>query len=234
MGLELWTALILGFTGSWHCVGMCGPIALALPYQGMAKHQAFANVLLYNLGRTTTYGLIGIFAGLLGKILFVAGIQQYVAIGLGIILLIAAIFSINIEAFINRFRLVKAVHTFVKQNLGRYLQKSSASNFYGIGLLNGLLPCGLVYFAVAGAVNSSSIVSASLFMVFFGLGTIPLMLVVAIGGQVIPLSWRRNIQKVTPFILFVFAILFIMRGLQFEVPRTLQFWESMNDAPMCH
>ena len=90
----LWTsALLTGFVGSLHCVGMCGPIALALPVGGKTQGQIFFSRIFYNLGRITTYSFIGLMMGLVGKKLFFSGIQQELSISIGITILLILILS---------------------------------------------------------------------------------------------------------------------------------------------
>ncbi len=232
--MALWTAFTIGLFGSLHCVGMCGPIALSLPYQGSGRIYAAGNVLLYNLGRVTTYSVLGLLIGALGKGIFLAGMQSYVSIGLGVLLILVALFSINVESPLLRWQPVARLNQWVKRQLGRLLRSSGPKTLYGIGLLNGLLPCGLVYMAVAGAVNTNSALHGAFYMVAFGLGTIPLMLTTALAGQFIPLRWRRYLRFAVPVFLLIFAALFIARGLQFEPPASIRFWENMQDVPMCH
>jgi sulfite exporter TauE/SafE len=232
--MELWTAFMIGLAGSLHCVGMCGPIALALPYQGQQPLQAAGNVLLYNMGRILTYSLLGMVIGLIGKGLFVAGIQAYLSMGLGVLFLIVALFSINLESGIYRLSFIQSLNNWVKKQLGTLLRNHRWYNFFGIGLLNGLLPCGLVYMGIAGAVTSASVLGSMQYMALFGLGTLPLMLATAIGGQFINLKWRQRARRLLPFFLLFFGILFLYRGLNFYIPLEFAFWEDMNNAPMCH
>ncbi len=230
----LWTAFTIGIVGSLHCVGMCGPIALALPYQGGTRRMAAANVLLYNLGRIITYSLLGLIIGTLGKGLFLAGMQTYVSIGLGILLLLIALFSINVEAQLLRIPLFTQLNDWVKRRLSGLLRRHNQSSLLAIGMLNGLLPCGLVYMAVAGAVAAGGTLQGMTYMALFGLGTVPLMLATAMAGQFVNLQWRNRLRRLVPVFLVAFAILFIARGLQFEVPADLRFWEDMKNIPMCH
>ncbi|MDX1942772.1 MAG: sulfite exporter TauE/SafE family protein [Saprospiraceae bacterium] len=229
-----WAAFITGLLGSLHCVGMCGPIALALPYQGQNKWIAVANIILYNFGRVFTYSLIGIFIGLIGKGLFLAGIQAYFSIGLGILLLLIALFAINVEHKILRIPVFGRLNQWVKVNLANLLKQNNPQILFLIGVLNGLLPCGLVYMAVVGAVAMGSIGEGSLYMALFGLGTMPLMLLTAIGGQFIGLKLRNRIKRLLPAFLVAFAILFILRGINFAAPLEMRFWENWNQIPMCH
>lgn len=232
--MEWWTAFMIGLAGSLHCVGMCGPIALALPYQGQHRSLAAANVLLYNGGRIFTYSMLGLVIGLLGKGLFLAGIQAYLSIGLGILFLAVALFSINIESGILKLGIIRQLNNWVKIQLGALLKQQRWYNFFGIGVLNGLLPCGLVYMGIAGAVMASSLWGSVQFMAFFGLGTLPLMLITALGGQFIDLKWRRKARRLMPYFLFLFAVLFLYRGLNFYLPLQFHLWEDMNQVPMCH
>lgn len=232
--MELWTALTMGLVGSLHCVGMCGPIALALPYSGSTRLGMVWSVLNYNLGRVLTYTLLGLIIGLLGQGLIFAGVQSYFSLALGVLFLIAALFSINLEGRLLRISWMRNFNTWVKTQLSRVLGKGGPTNLFYIGLLNGLLPCGLVYMAIAGAVTSSNLWQSSLYMALFGVGTIPLMLLTALSGQFVNLSWRRRLRKLMPVLLAAFAVLFIMRGLNFDVPIDLRLWSEMDEVPMCH
>jgi sulfite exporter TauE/SafE len=230
----LWTAFTIGILGSLHCVGMCGPIALALPYQGRNRWVATNNVLLYNAGRIITYSLLGLVIGLLGRGLFLAGLQTYVSIGLGILLLIVAAFSVNIEARLLRIPLLMRLNEWVKRQLAFLLRRHGRASLLLIGMLNGLLPCGLVYLAIAGAVAAGGMLKGVAFMALFGLGTVPLMLATSLAGQFINLRLRNRLRKLVPLFLVAFAILFIARGLQFQIPADFRFWEGLQEIPMCH
>jgi len=232
--MALWTAFIMGLVGSLHCVGMCGPIALSLPYQGSHRLVAAGNVLLYNAGRIVTYALLGVVIGFFGRGFFLAGFQSYVSIGLGVLLLLIAFFSINVESQLLRIRSFQSLNTWVQRQLGRLLRRGGPEKLFFIGLLNGLLPCGLVYMGIVGAVTAGTILDSALYMAGFGLGTLPLMMATALAGQFIKLEWRVRMRKLIPVFLVAFALLFIFRGLNFDVPIELRFWEDMQNVPMCH
>ncbi|MBP9077615.1 MAG: sulfite exporter TauE/SafE family protein [Haliscomenobacter sp.] len=232
--LEIGTALSIGLLGSVHCVGMCGPIALALPYQGLGKWKAFQEVAAYNSGRIATYAVVGALIGFLGKGFLVAGIQTQLALAIGIALVVVALFSISVETQLLKIPAVRRFHLWVTKTLALWMRKKGAFASFVIGLLNGLIPCGLVYMAVAGAVASGGIASGALFMVFFGLGTVPLMAFTAIAGQSLNLRWRNRLRRFAPVLMLVIAALFIIRGLQFQVPNDLRFWEEWKNIPMCH
>lgn len=230
----LWTAFTIGLFGSLHCIGMCGPIALSLPYGGAGRLAAAGNGLLYNLGRTFTYVLIGSLFGLLGKGIFLAGYQSALSISMGVLMLILAFFSTDLESRIARLSFLQKPLFRLKSALGNLIRAKSHTSFLGIGMLNGLLPCGLVYMAVVGAVSTGSVWKGAAYMGLFGLGTIPLMLFTSLAGNWIGVQVRRRIRAVLPFMLALIAVLLIFRGLNFDLPRGLELWEDAADVPMCH
>lgn len=229
-----WSAFSLGLIGSLHCVGMCGPIALALPFKNTSRTKTALGILLYQLGRISTYTLLGFLLGLLGLGLFVAGIQTYLSIGLGILMLMVAFLSIDLERILLRFPLMMNVNSFVKKQLGYRLSRVRLGGFFFIGMLNGLIPCGLVYMAVIGAITMPSSAEGAVFMYSFGLGTAPLMLLAAFTSNIIGLSWRRKAKQLMPYLLMLIAILFIYRGLAVHLPADYRFLQHWNDLPMCH
>lgn len=237
--MEFWTAFLIGFIGSFHCVGMCGPIALSLPYQDVTKWRTAANTLVYNFGRIVSYSLIGLLFGVLGKGIALAGWQQWLSIGLGILMLLAAFSIINVEKQLIKIPILDNFFKKVRFSLGQLLKRKNkkTQTLFTVGILNGFLPCGLVYLAVIGAVGTGSILGGSLYMTLFGLGTIPLMLTVALLGNLISLNLRKRIQKAIPIMLFAFAVLFILRGLNLDIPyispKLIQD-SSEFIAPVCH
>lgn len=230
----LWTAFIMGLFESLHCVGMCGPIALALPAQSPSRMEMVSKLLLYNFGRTVTYVFLGLLIGLLGEGIFLAGMQKWLSIGLGIFLLIIALFSVNIESRLIKAPIVGRLFFFVKSNLGKLLKNNSMPAIFRTGVVNGFLPCGLVYMAIVGAVSMGSAMDGALYMLLFGLGTIPLMLAVATAGQFASIKWRNKVKKLFPVFVGALAVLLIFRGLQFSIPEGFSFWEAMQHIPMCH
>lgn len=214
---------------------MCGPIALALPYQSQSRWQSLLSSLVYNLGRISTYTALGALLGLLGRGLFVAGIQSWLSIVLGILMIAVALFSINFEYQLLRINSVATFYGKVRNGLSKLLGRATNSrSMFLLGLLNGLLPCGLVYAALAGAVVSDSALEGARYMAFFGMGTLPLMLLVVLSGNMLNLRFRRLASKLTAFFLLLLGILLLLRGLYFHFPDELAFWEAVNNGPMCH
>lgn len=217
--MELWTAFIIGLAGSLHCVGMCGPIAMALPVkQGSNWWQLLGGRLLYNFGRITTYALMGILFGAFGKGLALAGMQQAVSISLGVLLLLMALFYYRSEQLINKLSGAGKWSAWLRGKLAHYLKLGDNRSLYTIGLLNGLLPCGFVYFGIVGAISTGNILLGSAYMALFGLGTLPLMQVMAMAGSAVNVKARLFMRKLAPAVVVVFACLFILRGLNLGIP----------------
>lgn len=234
MDILIYTAFVLGLSGSLHCVGMCGPIALALPLTARERLAMWVEVGVYHAGRISTYALLGFVFGLLGQGVALIGWQKNISIGLGVLILLGVIFSWSIEHQLVKIGWVKKGLARLKQQLGKYLRMNTKSAVFRVGMLNGLLPCGLVYVALFGAVSTGHYLVGAGYMLAFGLGTIPLLFSLMIMQKRIPLSWKHVLQKLSPLVLVVVAILLIYRGIRLEVPVDLNFWEATNFQPMCH
>jgi sulfite exporter TauE/SafE len=207
----LWTGFLFGLLGSFHCVGMCGALALALP--GLPSRR-----LLYHLGRVSTYATLGAGAGLLGQGLRLAGVQQSLSIASGVlILLLVAAPERHTSRLAAALGLSRPL-AWVKTTLAGLFQRPSACAMYATGLLNGLLPCGLVYLALAGALSAPGVAGAAAYMASFGLGTLPLMLGLSLSGQLVPLAWRARMRQAVPYTAVLLAGLFIVRGLGLGIP----------------
>jgi len=232
--MDFIAAFTIGLIGSLHCVGMCGPIAAAMPYSNESKFALLGNVLLYNSGRVITYAGLGLIFGILGASFSLGGLQQWMSIFVGVLFLIAAVFSFNIESTLLKWKWTSRIFFFVKSRLSMFLQKKSLRSLCFIGLLNGLLPCGLVYMALAGALISGSVLGGVGWMVAFGLGTVPLMMTVALSGDFIRGYLKGSYKKIYPIVLFAFALLFIIRGLQVEIPNDWYVVQILSGKSFCH
>ena len=228
-----WTAFTIGILGSLHCVGMCGPIALALPLNSKERRTIIFQSLLYHFGRICTYGMMGLFMGFLGWGIVLAGYQKSFSIGFGILLIVSAIFSFSLERRMLGSRFVQRIFNWVKIRLGTLLSINSNSGAFKIGLLNGILPCGLVYVALAGAVTGGGMIEGAGYMMAFGAGTMPLLTAVMILGKFHNLKLAKY-RKWIPVGLVLFGILLIYRGVMLDVPLDLRLWESTNFPIMCH
>lgn len=206
----LWTAFILGFLGSFHCVGMCGPIALAVG--GSGSKSFFYNKILYNLGRSVTYAILGLIIGSIGFSLSMAGVQQGFSIAMGVLILIMALSYKKADQFLT-IPALSGIVIWVKRQLNRFLKAGGPFAFFGTGLANGLLPCGMVYMALVAALAFQSPLLGATYMFFFGIGTIPMLLVLMYSGTLIPVGARQKFQKAIPYLGLLIGLLFIFRGL---------------------
>jgi uncharacterized protein len=212
----LYTAFILGLAGSLHCVGMCGPIALSLPLRSKTISGKIWGSTLWSLGRILTYSIMGVLFGLIGSGFRFVGYQQAISIAIGTTMILTVI----LPSFNQKYLSVSFAGLFipVRRRMQGLLKEKNNRALFLIGIFNGLLPCGLVYMAVAGAIASTDLLYGILFMVFFGLGTLPLLLVVSLLGNVISLSVRKSVNKIVPFVVIALGILFILRGLALGIP----------------
>lgn len=211
-------AVTLGFLGSFHCVGMCGPIALALPLDRSSSLSKFSGALIYNIGRMFMYALLGGIFGLVGESFVIAGYQQLASITLGVAILIMVLLPNQV---FGRFKLTQFIYSYIsklKQQLSLLFKKNSLKSLFFIGTLNGLLPCGLVYLGIAGAIATGNSVDGAVFMALFGLGTLPAMLSVALLGNSISINFRNKIKKAVPFFVMTMAVLLILRGMNLGIP----------------
>ncbi|MFD0761991.1 sulfite exporter TauE/SafE family protein [Lutibacter aestuarii] len=223
----LWTALVLGLAGSFHCIGMCGPIAFVIPVDRSSKTKLIFQTFLYHLGRLISYSFIGMLFGLIGKGLYLAGFQQRLSILMGVIMILLVIIPVTI---FNKFNFSKPLYKIiakVKSKLGLYLNKKSNKALFSIGFFNGFLPCGLVYMALIGSVSTGNSIQGALYMAVFGVGTIPMMTGAILLGNFVNLSLRTKIQKVIPVFVVIIGLLFILRGLGLGIP-----YVSPSDAKL--
>jgi uncharacterized protein len=212
--MDYWTAFILGLVGSLHCAGMCGPLALAVPGAADNTTRFALGRVAYNLGRITTYCALGMVFGLFGKTLLLAGIQRWVSISLGVLLIIGLFTSRKLALW----KPVTLLVNQLKSRMSRLLRQRSLASVGALGLLNGLLPCGLVYVAAAGATATGNILNGAIYMAAFGAGTLPMMLAIGLGGKLVPFSLRLKLRAAIPVSVFLLGALLILRGMSLGIP----------------
>jgi hypothetical protein len=239
--MDLITAFTIGLVGSLHCLGMCGPIAIGIPLHKDNWFKKVTGGILYNSGRIITYGILGAIFGLLGRGIQLAGLQQWASIGIGIIMIVSVIFPV---IFREKIRIDKLFTGYASRVIGSFrnlFTKSSLSSLLLIGLLNGLLPCGLVYMAIAGALNTNDMMMGIAFMVMFGIGTTPALLILSLAGNVVSSRFKAKAGKVIPVFIVILGLLFILRGMSLGIPyvspktQKLEVKQEMNTKePCCH
>jgi sulfite exporter TauE/SafE len=212
--MEFGIAFALGLLGSLHCAAMCGPLMLALPVPPGGPMRFTLGRIICQLGRVTTYGLLGIVAGLIGKSIFLAGIQRWLSIALGVAILLGFLISKKVSLSAPVARMVGKL----KAAMSAQLRKRSFRALALLGMLNGLLPCGLVYVAMAGAISRSTVSEGVLYMAVFGLGTLPTMLGISLSGKLFPPACRAKLRGAIPIGVCTLAGLLILRGMALGIP----------------
>jgi len=238
--MEIWSGFLVGFLGSLHCIGMCGPIVLALPTPTISNFSFLSGRVLYNLGRVFTYGLLGLLFGLIGNKLQMFGLQQVVSIALGIIIILWVVIPSSLK---NKLRNISGFNIFtvkLKNTFIPLFKKRSNLSMFLIGILNGFLPCGFVYMAIAVAiaVSSASPLNGMLFIVFFGLGTVPAMLVTSLAGNLISFNIKKKFAKIVPVFAVILAVIFVLRGMNLGIPylspKLGMHKQVSEEEPKCH
>lgn len=214
---------------------MCGPLALAVQTnKNVIGSAAFLSSLQYNLGRTIGYVSLGLVFGILGSAASFGGVQRFVSIGLGLLMVMFFLFSINPDHLISKMPAINSLYSAVSQKLLGLLRKSKSVPSLYLGTINGFLPCGLVYIAIAGAISLSNIWGSVGFMLFFGLGTFPAMIGVTLGHQAVSQKLRVSLKRLYPIITLIMGTYLIYRGLMSKLPLELDFFEALKNPVMCH
>ncbi len=212
--MDFGIAFALGLLGSLHCAAMCGSLLLALPVAAGGAGRFIAGRVIYQLGRVLTYALLGVLAGGLGQSVFLAGCQRWLSIALGVAVLVGFFVSKKVAVSAPVVRLVMGL----KILMAAQLRRRDFSSLALLGMLNGLLPCGLVYAALANAATAKNISASVAQMAVFGLGTLPMMLAIGLSGRMFPLSWRMKLRAAIPVGVCLLAALLILRGLALGIP----------------
>ncbi len=232
----LYSALFFGLISSLHCIGMCGPIAIMLPIDKNNPAKKIIQIMMYHMGRLTSYASLGLIFGILGKGFYMAGIQQQLSIVVGLLIITIAIVPERIFMKYNFSKPVFKLISKVKTSLGTQFKRKSPDALFTIGVLNGFLPCGLVYAALFGAIAMSSLTLSISYMLLYGLGTIPLMSFVVLISNIFSISLRSKMQILIPIVAVFIGILFIIRGLGLDIaylsPSTTNLFIKGNAS--CH
>lgn len=232
----LYSAFIFGLISSLHCIGMCGPIALMIPVDRTNPTRKATQIITYHLGRLSAYACIGFIFGLVGKGFFLAGIQQRLSIFIGVAMITT---MLNPERVLANYNFSKPVYRLIskiKSSLGKQFKNKSYKSLFTIGLFNGFLPCGMVYVALFGAIAMQNVPFGILYMLLFGIGTIPMMSSVTYLNSIMTVSFRNKIQKLIPYVGVVIGVLFILRGLGLGIPYVSPANMSLfvQETPNCH
>lgn len=215
--VDLVAAFMLGAVGSLHCIGMCGPLALAVPGSNRSRWAFFGERVVFNLGRIVTYGVMGTVLGLVGTSLLI-GVQQELSIVLGVFVLLTVLVPYGFRSRLGRWSPLDRVYAFTQRHFASFLAKKGWTALFTLGLLNGLLPCGLVYTALVGATAEADPVQSALFMMVFGAATAPALIIVAFTGRVLAVKYRTLLTRAVPVLTVVLAAILILRGMNLGIP----------------
>jgi sulfite exporter TauE/SafE len=209
-------AFLLGLLGSLHCAVMCGPLMLSLPVSQKNYFRSALQLLCYQLGRILVYTFLGVLVGIVGNSIALFTDQETLSLFVGVLLIVFTLihFSGRHFKFLNRFQ------TVLISPISKLMGKIYGMPFWGLfaGMLNGLIPCGMVYVSLATALNEGSIKRSAEFMLLFGLGTTPLMLAISLGGIYLKSYIRFNPNKLIPWFMLFLGILFILRSAELGIP----------------
>ncbi len=216
--MDLLSGFMIGLLGSFHCIGMCGPIVLSLPLGQPGAASLIIHNALYNFGRVLAYMFLGLIAGAIGQSISFAGYQEVLSVSLGILILLLLFAPRKIKSLFLDIRLIKSASEKFRSFFGSKLIATSNTSMLIIGVLNGFLPCGLVYLALANAAVSTSVYGSAAVMSAFGLGTIPMMAAAFFLKRIITPNLKRKINKFIPIGVALIALLLILRGLSLGIP----------------
>ena len=220
------TALLTGLISSLHCVGMCGPLVAALPVGRLPAGQRWRAVGLYHTGRVITYATLGALAGTMSLGLHLLGWQRPLSVGCGVVLLASVV---GRKGSIGRLHW-PGLNRWLNQTVGKQLRRPAGAGFAGLGVVNGLLPCGFTYLALAGTLTTNTPLAGATYMLLFGMGTLPALLSVhGVAGWLS--TWeRQRLNRLLSIATVGVAILLIGRGLaHYHLPTN-----ALDAIPLCH
>jgi sulfite exporter TauE/SafE len=210
-------AFTLGLVTNLHCIGMCGPIAMALPLNRKSKWTVAGGITSYSVGRSLGYASLGIIVGLIGVSATLLGVLQWISIVSGILIVLFAwghFYSISSRgSFINKW-VMKAMSKLLKNKS----KKSNPSRLLGIGVINAYLPCGMVYVALLGALNAGNLVNSTLFMFVFGIGTLPGFIFLGALKDTFAKLKFFNKRVVLASLISIVGVFMILRGMNLGIP----------------
>ncbi len=227
-------AFTLGLMSSFHCVGMCGPIALALPVHHGSRRRQVAGLLTYNLGRAGTYALLGAGIGALGGAVLWVGYLRYLSIAAGAAMLLYVFWPARLDHVLKTPVFWQKAIGQLKSRMAAQLRSQKLGGWAGLGMLNGLLPCGLVYLALISSIATGSSVNGATYMLAFGLGTLPAMMAVGFFKQWFSPALRSRMRRLTPILVAVAGIWLLGRGLLIEFPSLSTQSGTPVELPLCH
>ncbi len=221
----MWTAFVLGFFGGAHCILMCGPLVWYLKLQ-RSNYKA-RGFLLHQIGRLFGYVFLGFVAGMVSYGFSLMLLHKYIALALGIVLCYSAITSFLPSLDFLRIKKLNVLSRWI----GTFQSKIKNTSLVVIGFINAFLPCGLIYVALAASTAFFDPAKGAVYMLFFGLGTLPALGV----SYVIPQNFTLKLQStrwLLPLITGLVGILLVLRGLTIGIPYISPQENQLNVSPI--
>ncbi|MFO0865631.1 MAG: sulfite exporter TauE/SafE family protein [Gemmataceae bacterium] len=222
-----WLAIFIGgLLGSAHCVGMCGAFTLTLGSTARSWHANAVRQVVYSAGRIAVYAFAGAVAGYAGWKLgrdfaYLVHAQAVLAMIAGVLLIVEGLFSAGI---LRR----PGSHAGGCAGVSAFASMLRAPKLYSVfaaGMLNGLLPCGLVYAYLAFAAAAGSVHQCGLVMLVFGVGTIPALLLTGMSGSLLGITFRRRLFRFAAWCMIATGVISIHRG--------VVFLQTEKETPVC-
>jgi uncharacterized protein len=210
---ELSVVFLIGLFGGAHCIGMCGGFVIALTHANGGGRNGQLHQAMYFAGKTMTYMIFGALVGLFGAALGLAfsGFQQILSLLVGFVLVILGLGLVGILRRFDGLTSLAPVRSLSKL-IGTLVRRQTPVATMGLGMLNGALPCGLVYAVLVSAAGTGSVLGGTLTMGAFGLGTIPALYLVGVGGLLVRPSWRSRLSQVGGILVILLGLATMVRG----------------------
>jgi sulfite exporter TauE/SafE len=221
-------ALLMGLAGSLHCVGMCSPLA-AVVFN--LQPSMIMNRLVYNGGRILTYSILGAAAGSAGWIVPLSKVQYTLSFVTGVIMLIIAFMGTGNIRIVFLSKILSRIQQRIKIIFSKFLMKKTLASVFLMGSVNGLLPCGLTLIAITFCLTLGNPLKSFSYMLWFGMGTLPVMLGFTSLVQVMVNKFRINYEKMTRALLILSGIILIARVFLIHTPDPEQ--QHLVDIIIC-
>lgn len=212
IGIDLTLAITMGLLGSIHCVGMCGGIVAALSMS--QKNGGMSGIFTYHFGRLFTYSILGATMGTIGSMtVYNAGlsnVQNYISIITGGLIII---FALQTGGWISAKYSYLSKISIPSKLLKGAAKQGSITSWGLVGLVNGILPCGIVYAALALSIKQADLFNGGILMFAFGLGTIPAMTIFCIIIRRMSPAIKGRFLKVSSIVIILFGFFTIYRGI---------------------
>jgi sulfite exporter TauE/SafE len=220
--IELPLIFLGGLLGSSHCIGMCGGFALTVGLGARGLRANLARQLVYSAGRIFSYGFLGCVAGFAGfwfarrSGAFVP-LQAGLSLVAGVLLVAQGLLGLGLfpGGIFRRSAPPRRSSCLAGTFLGTFLMSPRVSDVFVAGLLNGLLPCGLVYGYLSLASSAASLPAGLATMIAFGLGTVPAMVLTGAGASVVSVAARHRLHRIAAVCVLLTGVLAIARGVAF-------------------